>query len=228
MALAQFDIMSEHSGAPACLNTRGMADPGKGTDMPDATCSVEGCERAAHAREWCKSHYMRWWNHGHHLASGQPRHLNALLWLEHAVAVALGSDCDECLLTWPWSRSRDGYCRVWDGQRRRFAHQIVLELTGQFAPSPTHQGRHLCGKGHLGCLHPRHLAWGTPAENSADKVTHGRVQRGDNNGNARLTEEQVRIIRTSRDAAYVLAAQFGVSKTTVAQVRRGETWSWVS
>lgn len=35
-----------------------------GADMPDATCSIDGCNRRAKARGWCMKHYKRWYNHG--------------------------------------------------------------------------------------------------------------------------------------------------------------------
>ncbi|GAB5431277.1 MAG: hypothetical protein EpisKO_06470 [Epibacterium sp.] len=32
--------------------------------------------------------------------------------------------------------------------------------------------RHLCGNGHLSCINPAHLAWGTPGQNIADATRH--------------------------------------------------------
>jgi hypothetical protein len=32
--------------------------------------------------------------------------------------------------------------------------------------------RHLCGNGHLSCVNPAHLAWGTPGDNTSDAVKH--------------------------------------------------------
>lgn len=32
--------------------------------MADATCSIEGCERASRKRGWCSTHYTRWRRHG--------------------------------------------------------------------------------------------------------------------------------------------------------------------
>lgn len=33
-------------------------------DMPDRTCSVDGCERPMAKRGWCNKHYLRWIRHG--------------------------------------------------------------------------------------------------------------------------------------------------------------------
>ncbi|NKX40333.1 hypothetical protein HGG71_02495, partial [Rhodobacteraceae bacterium R_SAG2] len=32
--------------------------------------------------------------------------------------------------------------------------------------------RHLCGNGHLSCVNPAHLAWGTQGQNIADATKH--------------------------------------------------------
>lgn len=36
--------------------------------MPDATCSVDGCNQSRYCRGWCRLHYFRWWRHGDPLA----------------------------------------------------------------------------------------------------------------------------------------------------------------
>lgn len=28
------------------------------------TCTVDGCDRPQHARDWCETHYRRWYRHG--------------------------------------------------------------------------------------------------------------------------------------------------------------------
>lgn len=39
-------------------------------DMPQAICSIEGCERASRARGWCNAHWKRWQRHGDPLGGG--------------------------------------------------------------------------------------------------------------------------------------------------------------
>lgn len=36
-----------------------MADPVRGTDVQDRTCSVEGCDRIRRAKGWCSKHYYK-------------------------------------------------------------------------------------------------------------------------------------------------------------------------
>src|SRR4051812_19760914 len=32
----------------------------RGVEMPERTCSVDGCDERARARGWCNTHYRRW------------------------------------------------------------------------------------------------------------------------------------------------------------------------
>jgi hypothetical protein len=59
------------------------------------------------------------------------------------------------------------------------------------------------------------------------KGIHDNHARGERNGNSVLNVEQVRRILTSDDTAPFLAKEFGCGATTVRQVRRGDTWSWI-
>lgn len=81
------------------------------------------------------------------------------------------------------------------------------------------------------CVNPRHLFLGTVADNMADKVAKGRhrngVTLGLKNKKSKLSPEKAREIRHLHAAGgtqRALAAQFGVTKTAIAQVLRGETW----
>lgn len=38
--------------------------PGRGIDVAQRTCKVEGCISPAKGRGWCNRHYLRWWNYG--------------------------------------------------------------------------------------------------------------------------------------------------------------------
>lgn len=78
------------------------------------------------------------------------------------------------------------------------------------------------------CVNPDHLFLGTNADNVADKVRKGRAktksQWGETNGFAKLTAEQVRIIRISDRPGRSLAKDFGVHESTVSRVRGGTLW----
>lgn len=143
--------------------------------------------------------------------------------------VALTFSGDECL-PWPFGDNGKGYGVFHVKRRAVSAHGYVCERT--YGPRPTrdHEAAHSCGKGHLGCVNPRHLRWATRSENSADKVAHGTVSRGARNPANRLSEDDVRSIRaliglrTQRE----IAAQFGVCQMTISHIATRKQWGWLS
>lgn len=100
------------------------------------------------------------------------------------------------------------------------------------------------------CFNPSHLFLGTQADNIADMFSknrqrdylataakgerHGsrtkpeRTLRGINQPKAKLTDDLVREIRASLDSTASLARKYGVSETTVHDVRTGRTWRHVT
>lgn len=52
------------------------------------------------------------------------------------------------------------------------AARYMLLLTQGTPKSEGMVVRHLCGNGHLSCVNPTHLAWGTPGDNTSDAVKH--------------------------------------------------------
>jgi DNA-binding NarL/FixJ family response regulator len=73
------------------------------------------------------------------------------------------------------------------------------------------------------------LAYGSAKENAADCIAHGRRHRGHKHPMARLTEEQVRIIKDPARGLSVrtLALLFGVTESHVCNIQAGLTWKHV-
>jgi hypothetical protein len=90
---------------------------------------------------------------------------------------------------------------------------------------PKHEAAHSCGKGHLGCVNPKHLSWKTPAGNCADKRAHGTDNRGARNGKTRLSAQDVDFIRSAPPNLKALMDRFGVSKGCISKIRNGSRWS---
>lgn len=88
--------------------------------------------------------------------------------------------------------------------------------------------RHTCDT--PACHNRDHWVKGTQANNVADAVSRNRQHRprGERNIKAKLTEQQVREIRASEQRLVLLAAQYGVSKWTISQIRHGVTWKHVA
>ena len=192
-------------------------------------CSVDDCNRNAHwraggaARGYCSKHYQMWRIHGDPAGIGTPHHAVS----EFLLNVAVPYDGDECLI-WPYARSR-GYGHIQYEGRHRKAHALVCELVHGPAPTPKHEAAHSCGKGHEGCVNPKHLRWATTLENARDKITHGTVLRGVNVHNAKLDEDKVRLIRSMRETmSYrAIAASFGISTASVCLIVKRKNWAWV-
>lgn len=83
------------------------------------------------------------------------------------------------------------------------------------------------------CVNPAHLFLGTDADNHADKCRKQRQARGETNGEAVLTESQVKEIRmryVHRHPVHggaALAREFGVGKTTIYGVVTRDTWKHI-
>lgn len=77
---------------------------------------------------------------------------------------------------------------------------------------------------------PANLRWASHAENIRRGVRDGIHPRGENVGQAVLTEDQVRVIKNTPryyGCCDDLAAEFGVAKQTIGHIRSGLTWRHV-
>lgn len=188
-------------------------------------CSVDGCCKTVHARGWCDKHYSRWLKNGSPLASKRENYGEAR---EYFYSFVLYYDGDDCLI-WPFSRNGGGYGQLNIDGRPVAVSRLVCERTIGEPPTDNHQAAHTCGKGHLGCVSPRHMQWKTHAENQADKIEHQSQPRGVMHHGAKLTEADVLAIRgmfgsvTQRE----IARLFGVSEMAISDIKRGRNWNWL-
>ena len=127
-----------------------------------------------------------------------------------------------------------GYPVVWlycKGKARRwfYVHFLVARAFLEPKPSPKHQVCH--NNGVRDDNRAENLRWDTSQGNLADRKRHGTELRGERNGRAKLTAEQVLEIRHRykqrhpTDGAAALAKEFGVSDVAVIKAFRGENWS---
>ena len=195
-------------------------------DKPN--CSIPSCDRQHEARGYCRMHYRRWQKHGDPMAAVPRRtiHGEAREYFERVVLSYEGAEC----LRWPFGCSSTGYGQLWDGERFKIVSRLVCERVHGAAPTPEHQAAHLCGCGHLACVTKSHLAWKTPTENHADKLTHGTLLRGEACSASKLSAEQVREIRAlkGRIRQLDIAVRFGIARSTVSFIHSGKNWGWLS
>jgi hypothetical protein len=120
---------------------------------------------------------------------------------------------------------KDGYLQVGitvDGQvKMRKVHHLVLEAFVGLRPPGT-LTRHKDGVPSNNSL--RNLAWGTQAENELDAVRHGTHTRGEQNGNAKLTQreaDEVRVRLSNGEQGRVIARDLGVSDVIICRIKKG-------
>lgn len=116
--------------------------------------------------------------------------------------------------------------RLGRGPTYKVAALICLTFHGP-RPSEQHEVAHLNGDSLDN--HAANLAWKTHAENEADKIRHGRTNRGTRQWQAKLTDQDVREIRrlagTMRQAD--IAARFGIKQPTVSEIISRKKWAWL-
>lgn len=187
-------------------------------------CSIRGCDKKVHAHDLCNTHYYRFRKHGDPEKGAR----TPLGMLPQFVESALAWDSDECLF-WPFGKNNQGYGILNVEGRSRLAHRSVCCRAHGPAPTPQHEAAHSCGNGHLGCVNPRHLRWATRAENEADKIIHGTLRRGEDCNWARLSEVDVREIRSLRGKIpqKSIAAKFGIDYRRVWEIQTRKRWAWL-
>lgn len=148
------------------------------------------------------------------------------LGLKYRLFRKVSKDPDTGCWLWGGSKSADGYGRITVNNKLVGAHRVSFETF--VGPIPA--GLHVCHKCDTrNCVNPNHLFLGTNAENVSDKVSKGRQSflRGEQQAGAKLTENQVREIRSSNLSQRKLAAKLGVSQSVVFNVKRRNTWKHV-
>jgi len=190
-------------------------------------CSVEGCGKPHYAKSYCNPHWAKWHKYGDPLAGRTATPKGApLAWLiSHATYK--GNDC----LLWPFAKCSWGYGDLWVDRKHFRANRYMCELAHGAPPSPTHEALHTCGNGHLACVNPKHLRWGTSKDNSADALRHGTILRGERVASSKLRKDDVCMIRYMISQGVPIrniAGQFGISPRTVSDIKRRKIWGWLT
>lgn len=187
-------------------------------------CTVEGCSLKHHSSGYCSTHYARFSKHGTTDKQVRKAHSKAREFLH----LALSMECEECI-NWPLKR-KNGYGQMTFRGKRTLPSRAMCFLAHGEPPTDKHEAAHSCGKGHEGCVNPRHLRWATSKENSEDCIRHGTVARGERSGSSKVTEDQARfmILNRGKIKQKTIAAMLGVPKPTVCQIQKGKSWKWLT
>ena len=119
-------------------------------------------------------------------------------------------------------RNKQGYGRV----ENVLAHRVVYEALRGSA-----NGLVVCHScDNPPCCNPAHLFLGTRSDNSADKVAKGRVPRGSQLPQSKITETDVVEIRrrvAAGEPMRVVGAAFGIAQPTVSEIWNRKKWRHV-
>lgn len=124
------------------------------------------------------------------------------------------------------AKNKNGYLTVALGRgNTRYVHELVLIAFKGSRPG-------FCTASHLNGNRtdnrPENLVWESRRDNCARQLEHGTRNRGERQGHARLTAEQVKIIKAVRDPDYgwytSMAMLYGVHPNTIRDAHQGRTW----
>lgn len=162
------------------------------------------------------------------------RHTGAFKWLQETLAgldddLSLEWDVFPCI-RWPFAQKGpgyevdNGYGAVFHDGKLRSAHRESWVL----AKGPIENGLHVLHRCDVRpCIRPVHLFLGTCADNLHDCSIKGRMHPGEANGQAKLTEEQVREARirlAAGESQRSIARSFGIHHNAIWKIAHGLKW----
>ena len=130
---------------------------------------------------------------------------------------------DQTTQCWNWNRKKDknGYGIFFLNGGAERAHRFSYKHYRKIDPLDL-MVCHRCDN--PSCVNPDHLFLGTCQDNLRDALQKGRFAIGDLNGRSKLTPEQVKELLQSPESGASLAKKWGVNRSTINRIRRGEGW----
>lgn len=117
-----------------------------------------------------------------------------------------------CVIGWPARHDKDGYPITNCGRKYRLVVRLLYELFVGPIPEGL-QIRHDCDN--RACINPLHVRFGTPADNTRDKVSRGRQF-------TRYADTIISEVRSGKHSAVDAWALWGMSKSQFYRIRNGE------
>ncbi len=130
-------------------------------------------------------------------------------------------------IPWIGGKTKAGYGSFCYFFKKYYAHRVVAEAKfGKLKP-----GDEVCHKcDNPGCINPDHLFIGTHAENIQDCVRKGRQPKGEDNGQHKVSEKQVRAIRELLSQGVTqkrIAQHYPLSQQTISEIATRKIWKHI-
>lgn len=210
-------------GEPSCINPAHLflSKPAAKPPLKDGAKRCDLCNGwPVAARSLCRACYNTAWKRGalsrYDTKPERP--------LEERFLEKISKEPSGC---WHWTGQKNaaGYGMIWKDRKAQRAHRISYALFR----GPLNADQVVCHHcDNPQCVNPDHLFKGTRLDNNRDAAKKGRTPLGEKHGNSKLTEAQVRLIKHSSKSLSILAKKFGVSKTTINNIKRGRGWGWLT
>jgi hypothetical protein len=150
-----------------------------------------------------------------------------MITLEDLYARAVLDEETGCL-EWQLSKNEDGYGYVWYQGKNHYAHRVAFALTNNVTLTTADYVCHECDN--PSCVNPDHLFLGNQQQNMDNMTAKNRAARGERNGRAKLTQDQVLEIRVLTEAGATcrtLAERYNVHEGTVSDIKQNRIWAWL-
>ena len=132
----------------------------------------------------------------------------------------LNGDC----LEWTAGTFNTGYGQTMAYGKVWKTHRLALELEG--VDTTGHNVLHSCDNPL--CCNPAHLRTGTHQDNMDDRNSRGRQARGNHNGSAKLTEQDVLEIRAITGMYQKdIAKRYGVDHSSISRIIHRKIWTHI-
>ena len=205
-----------------------MTPAGNRVEFFGGLCSIKGCDLPELAAGFCNKHWRRLRKYGSPLwlaiPSGSYRGLPAEVRFFKRVIKT-----DACW-NWQGGLDADGYGAFMGeilGTVFRRAHRFSWSFHNNRTIAPGMEILHSCDN--RKCVNPDHLSLGTSADNQHDKWIKGRgwAHKGTSHWSTKLSEEQVREIRSSTETQKQLGMKYGLKQSTISCIVSRKSWKHV-
>lgn len=184
-------------------------------------CSVASCRRTARCKTLCDVHYKRQLRYGDvgcvkRVFGKRAGYGEVAKWISNYLeSLPSHNRCVE----WPFSKNSKGYGHVKIEGSRRMAHRHVLSVVDNV----DYNNEYVCAHSYHNpsCVNPIHLRWATGTENQHDRrenLTNGK----------KLADAEVLDIYASNEKQQNLAESYGISRSSVRDIKTGRCWAWLT